>query len=207
MHWLNTVLKVDKNMQPWFVFDHFMSDDCQWWWLCWKMVFCGWEHALSSSVIVLFLICCSFHGKKEEALLLEWRTHFVCSLKAILHSVWPRKDKRLDTHNVRLLAFIHMKLWMQQNGLHLCYLKCLKASEERLLLYISLNISEITLSCFLSVPQEKAGGISSKWVHNWKYLPKAEYSQHPETCYLKALNIALKSCVTEKLKQLLKYSR
>ena len=31
---------------------------------CWKIMLHSWEFALSSSIIVLYCICCSFHGNK-----------------------------------------------------------------------------------------------------------------------------------------------
>jgi len=32
----------------------------EWWWLCWEIIFCYWEFALSNSVIVLFICVSAF---------------------------------------------------------------------------------------------------------------------------------------------------
>ena len=53
-----------------------------WWWLCWKIVFCSWEFALSSRVIVLFAcLVISMKIKRRHYFQsdLHWMMKKICS--------------------------------------------------------------------------------------------------------------------------------
>ena len=53
-----------------------------WWWLCWKIVFCSWEFALSNTITVLLYLL-YFHGKKKNGKHFFWSNLPI--LKCALH--------------------------------------------------------------------------------------------------------------------------